>query len=131
MLGVFLLPAFTRLGHECRSGNACVHEPWSILSSKRVLGNGVRTHVNSKCKIPSTGGSEQDRTCNAASHRTVSPTHYQLSFSCPKTHDQTKISPGTPSKVSHTHDLIFYTLVATPPGAWHHRISAIQGESYP
>ena len=37
--------------------------------------NGVRTHVNSKGNIPSTGGSEEDRTRNAASRMTVSPTH--------------------------------------------------------
>ena len=53
-----------------------------ILSSKRVLGNGVRTHVNSK-GIISTGGSKQDRTRNAASRRTASPTHFILSYSGP------------------------------------------------
>ena len=34
------------------------------------LGNGVRTHVNSKGKMPSTGGSEKGRTCEATSRRT-------------------------------------------------------------
>ena len=38
-------------------------------------------HVNSKGKIPSTGkkkiSPDEDRTHNAASSRTVSPTHYQ------------------------------------------------------
>ena len=53
------------------------------ISSKRVLGNGDRTHVNSKGKIPSTGSSEEDQTDNAASCRTASPTHYQLSYSSP------------------------------------------------
>ena len=57
--------------------------PWFILSSKRVLGNGVRTHVNSNGKIPSTGGSEEGRTPDAASRRTASPTHYWLSYSDP------------------------------------------------
>ena len=64
MLGVFSLPAFTRLGHECQdllSPCDAVHvtlcaqtRPGFILSFKRVFGDGVRTHVNSKGKIPST-----------------------------------------------------------------------------
>ena len=57
--------------------------PRFILSSKRVLGNEVRTHVNSKGKTPSSRGSEEGQTWDAASCRTVSPTHYQLSFSSP------------------------------------------------
>ena len=32
---------------------------------KEFLGNGVRTHVNSKGKIPATGGSEEGGTCDA------------------------------------------------------------------
>ena len=62
MLGMFLLPAFTRLGHECQDffvsvrWNACVHTPHLSLYShlKEFWGNGVRTHVNSKGTIPST-----------------------------------------------------------------------------
>ena len=40
--------------------------PQFILSSKRVLGNGVRTHANYKWKIPSTGrpcGGSNPRCC--------------------------------------------------------------------
>ena len=57
MLGVFLLPALTRLGHECKDllspfdeMHVCSAQttPQFILSSERVLGNGVRTHVNLK-----------------------------------------------------------------------------------
>ena len=57
MLGVFLFPAFTRPGHECQ-------DLWSPCDGmhvctdshpKEFLGNGVRTHVNSKGKITSTG----------------------------------------------------------------------------
>ena len=51
---------------------------------KQCLGNGVRTHVNSKGKMPSSGkkfSSEEDRTHGAASSRTASPTHYKLSTS--------------------------------------------------
>ena len=50
---------------------------------KEFLGNGVRTHLTSKGEIPSTGSSEQDQTCDAASCKTVSPTHYLLSYSGP------------------------------------------------
>ena len=54
-----------------------------ILLSERVLGNGVWTHVNSKGKIHSTRGSEKGQTHDAASCRTASQTHYQLSYSRP------------------------------------------------
>ena len=59
MLGVFLLLAFTHLRHECQESmgwNACVHRLELDLNShpKEFWGNGVRTHVNSKGKIPST-----------------------------------------------------------------------------
>ena len=91
MLGVFLFSAFTHLGHECQDlfesiqWNACVHRLYPCLYShpKDFSGNGVRTHVNSKGKIPSTRGSEEGRTHDAASGKTVSLTHYQLSCSPP------------------------------------------------
>ena len=58
MIGVFLLPAFTRLGHlfESMRCNACVCRLDLGLYShpKEFLGNGVKTHVNSRGKIPST-----------------------------------------------------------------------------
>ena len=65
MLGMFLLPAFTQLGHEWWGSfesvrwNGCVHRLDLNLyfHPKEFSGNGVRTHVNSKGKIPSTGGS--------------------------------------------------------------------------
>ena len=61
MLGVFLLPAFTRLGHErqdllslCNGMHVCTD--LSLYSHpKEFGGNGVRTHFNSKRKILSTG----------------------------------------------------------------------------
>ena len=46
--------------------------PRFILSSERVLGNGVKNHINSKRKIPSAGGLEEGRTRDAASCRTAS-----------------------------------------------------------
>ena len=62
--------------------NACVHRLDLGLYShpKELWGNGVRTHVNSKGK---NGGSQEVWTCHAASHRTASPTRYQLSYSGP------------------------------------------------
>ena len=66
MLGVYLLPPFIRLGHECQESvqwNACVHrlDLSFYPHPKEFLGNGVGTHVNSKGNIPSTGDSEEDR----------------------------------------------------------------------
>ena len=85
MLGVLLLPAFTYVGQEIRIFwvHACVHRLDISLYShlKEIFWNGVRTNVNSKGKIPSTGDWEEDRTCDAAPHRTASPTHYWLSCS--------------------------------------------------
>ena len=49
-------------------------KPWFILSSERVLGNEIRTHVNSMGKIPSYGASEQDRTCCGYSEPNTLPT---------------------------------------------------------
>ena len=84
MLGVFLLLAFTCLGHECHDLlSPCYCSLYSYL--KEFWGNGVRNHVNPKGKIPSTGGSEEVQIRSAASHRTASPAHYQLSYSGPHT----------------------------------------------
>ena len=63
MLGVFLLPAFIRLGHERQDllksvqWNACVHKlDLGLYSQPKEFGGiGVRIHVNSKGKIRSTG----------------------------------------------------------------------------
>ena len=90
MLGVFLLPAFTRLGHECPFWvgsfesmwwNACAHRLDLGLYShpKEFWRNGVRTHVNSKGKshLPEKFSPEEYRTHVAASSRAASPTQYQ------------------------------------------------------
>ena len=65
--------------------NACVHRLDLGLYShpKEFLGNGVRTRVNSKGKITSTGGAEEDRTRSPTLSTTASPTQYQLSDSGP------------------------------------------------
>ena len=57
--------------------NACVHRlDQFILSSERVSVKGVRNHVKTMGKIPSTRCSEEGRTCDAAQCRTASPTHW-------------------------------------------------------
>ena len=62
--------------------NACVHRLDLGLYShpKTFWGNGARTHVCSKGKIPSSKSAEEDQTHVAASRRTASPTHYRLSY---------------------------------------------------
>ena len=57
---------------ESMRWNACVHRLDLGLYShlKEFLGNGVINHVNSKGKIPSTGGSEKGQTRDAALRRT-------------------------------------------------------------
>ena len=61
--------------------NTCVHRLDLGLYSyvKEFWGNGARNHVNSTENITSTGSSEEVWTGNAVSHRTGSPTRYQLS----------------------------------------------------
>ena len=65
-----------------------------------ILGNGVRTHVNSKGKVPCTRGSEEDWTRDTALYRTASPTHYQLSYSGPRSEPERQ---ERSYKVSHIH----------------------------
>ena len=59
---LFVFAGIHCLGHECQDLLICTMEricaqtrPQFILSPKRVLGNGVRTHVDFKGKITSTG----------------------------------------------------------------------------
>ena len=48
--------------------NAYVHRlDFRLSSHPEELGNGVRTLVHPKGKVPSTGGSEEVRTCNVVS----------------------------------------------------------------
>ena len=69
---------------ECVRWNACVHRLDLGLYShpKEFRANGVRTHVDSKGKTLYWKLGE-DQTPAAASCRTVSPTHYGLSYSSP------------------------------------------------
>ena len=100
MLGV-LLTAFTHLG--CLFRLICQNPSWMWISGsfesmrwnacvlrldlslychlKEFWGNGVGTHVHSKGKIPPTGSLEEDQTHDATSRRSVSQTHYWLSYS--------------------------------------------------
>ena len=98
MLGVFLLPAFTRQGHERQELlSSCdgMHRLDLGLCSHptEFWGNGVRTHVNSKEKISSTGkkspqrrmepttlrqaGQRAQHTTNELNTLPTSSTHYQ------------------------------------------------------
>ena len=89
MLGVFLLPAFTCLGHEYEDllesvrWSACVHRldlGWHS-HPKDFGGNGIRTHVTPRDKspLPEEVFPGEDETHDTASSRTWSLTHYQLS----------------------------------------------------
>ena len=70
--------------------NACVHRlDLGLYShSKEFGGNGARIHVNSKGKNPlyQKKISEEDRTHDAASSRTASPTHNQWAIPAPAYH---------------------------------------------
>ena len=90
ILGVFLLPAFTRLGHECQdllSPGDGMHVSTSVCTFKVFRGNGVKTHVYSKGKVPSTVKvcPEGNRTHDAGLRRTASPTHNQRGIQPPPT----------------------------------------------
>ena len=80
MLGVYLVLAFTCLGHECqdffslcKEMHVCIDQDLSLFSHLKVLGNGARTHVSSKGKIPCTRGPGKGRTRAAACRKTASP----------------------------------------------------------
>ena len=93
MLGVFLSPAFTRLGHEMMNVRVfwvrlmeymyAQTRPWFLLSSERVLGESSQ-NPTPKGKIPSTGNPEEAGTHDAASPKIASPTHYRLNYSGPR-----------------------------------------------
>ena len=65
--------------------NACVQRLDLGFSLIRKSFGGMESGpmLTPREKIPSTGGSEEDRTRDAASRRTASPTHYRLSYSGP------------------------------------------------
>ena len=102
MLGVFLLPAFIRLGHECQDllspcdGMHVFTDQTSVytLTRKRVFFGGVggggggmeskpMLTPREKSPLPEKFSSKEDGTHDAASSSTASPTHYQLSYPGP------------------------------------------------
>ena len=93
MLSVFLLPAFTRLGHECQDllspcDGMHVCTDWTTVytlirkSFGRMESEPMLT-PREKSPLPEKSSSEEDRTHDPASHRTASPTRYQLSIPAP------------------------------------------------
>ena len=89
MLGMFLLPTSTRLGHECQDVlspcdgmHAC--SDWTsvyTLIRKRFRGMESEHMLSPREKAPLPEGSEQGGTHDAASRMTSSTTHYPLSCS--------------------------------------------------
>ena len=86
MLGVFLLLAFTCLGHECQGllspcDGMYVRTDWTsvyTLIQKSFEGMESETMLSSREKIPCTESSEEGWTRDAASHKTASPMHCGL-----------------------------------------------------
>ena len=78
LLGVFLLPAFTHLGHECQ-------DLLSLCDRMHVCTDWTsrKWSQNPQEKSLLPDSSEQGRTHNAAWHRIASQTHYQLSYFSP------------------------------------------------
>ena len=87
MLGVFLLPAFTCLAHECQDlfesvrWNACVHRlDLGLYSHPKEFGRIESEPMltqREKSPLPEQFSLEEDRTHDAASSRTASTPHYQ------------------------------------------------------
>ena len=75
--------------------NGYVHRLHLGLNShpKEFFGNGVRTHVNSKGKIPFTRSTGEHRTHDAGSRKTASLTHHRLSYSGPEGNQYHKLLP--------------------------------------
>ena len=91
MLSVFLLPAFTRLGHECQDLlSLCdgMHVCTTVYTLIRKSFGGMESEPmlspTEKSTLPEDFSSEEDGTRDAASSRTASPTHYQWAIPAPK-----------------------------------------------
>ena len=106
MLGVFLLPAFTWLGHEhqdlmslCDGMHVCTDlTPVYTFIRKSFWGMETEPMLTprEKSPLPEKISPEEDRTHNAASSRTASPTHYQRTIPAPK---PVSIGPGPPMDI--------------------------------
>ena len=93
MLAVFLLPAFTCLGHKCQDlsslcdgMHACTDKTSAYTLIRKSFG-GMESEPmltpRGKSPLLEKFSSDEDQTHNAALSRTASPTHYQLSCSGP------------------------------------------------
>ena len=88
-LGVFLLPAFTRLGHAYQdflSPSDEMDVPTDYISVYTLIRKSFGEWSQNLCLLQEetpTGDSEEGRTRHIGSHRTASRTHYQLSYSGP------------------------------------------------
>ena len=116
MLGVFLLPAFTRQGHERQELlSSCdgMHRLDLGLCSHptEFWGNGVRTHVNSKENISSTGknlprGGWNPRRCvkqdSELNTLPTSSTHYQRAQHTTNEPNTLPTSPTHYQRAQHT-----------------------------
>ena len=90
MLSVFLLPVITRLGHESqvrlspRDGmHVCTDHGLYSHPSCRGMESEPMLTPRGKSPPPEKFSSEEDRTQDAASNRTASPTHYQRAIPAP------------------------------------------------
>ena len=88
-LGMFLLQAFSCLGHKrqdllspCDGTHACTDYTLLCTLIWEFLGNGVRTHANSKGNVPLPKAQRTVKHFHDAASR-KSPTHYRLSYSSP------------------------------------------------
>ena len=83
-----------------------------------------------KSLLPETFSSEEDQTYDAASSRTASPTHYQLSYSGPILWFDSRFCCGSFSRSSHTSDLKKNWYWGDYlPGAWYCRVITGTGRS--
>ena len=104
MLSVFLLPVFTCLGHEhqdlsslCHGMHVCTDKN-SVYTLIRKSFWGFESEPmltpREKSSLPEKFSPEEDQTHDAASSRTASPTHNQLSYSGPSKIIQNKTAQG-------------------------------------
>ena len=76
MLGVFLLSAFTHLGHKCHDLDFV---RWKCMCAQTLTSvcTLMLKSPREKSPLPEKFSSEEDRTHDAAASRTASPRHYQ------------------------------------------------------
>ena len=110
MLGVFLLPAFTRLGHECQDllspcDRMHVRTDWTsvyTLICKGSWGMESEPMLTPREIFPLLKKffSEEDWTHDAASSRTASPTHYQQAILAQQMDQTLSLTPWDKSRIT-------------------------------